>query len=116
MEIVKGFPSTMQDDYQLNLINMIRHGVRNFEKREIVWKQGDTMHRHTYADAYERIKRLANALERLGVSVGDRVAVVGRKAHKLYRTARGVELLGPRHFGFDLDYVPIEDRMVEFGM
>ena len=49
-------------------------------------------------------------------SVGDRVAVVGRKAHKLYRTARGVELLGPRHFGFDLDYVPIEDRMVEFGM
>ena len=58
MEIIKGFPSTMQDDYQLNLINMIKHGARNFEKQQIVWKQGDEMFRYTYADAYNRIKRL----------------------------------------------------------
>ena len=29
-------------------------------------------------------------------------------AHALWRTAKGIELLGPRHFGFDFDYVPIE--------
>jgi len=44
-------------------------------------------------------------------AVGDQVAVIGRKAHPVHRTEKGVELLGPRHFGFDLDYVPIEDRM-----
>ena len=46
-------------------------------------------------------------------SVGDQVAVVGRKAHPAHRTEKGVELLGPRHFGFDLDYVPIEERVRE---
>jgi DUF917 family protein len=48
-------------------------------------------------------------------SVGDEVAVVGRKAHEAYRTERGLHLLGPRHFGFDFDYVPLEDRLKEFG-
>lgn len=46
-------------------------------------------------------------------SVGDQVAVIGRKAHPVHRTAKGIELLGPRHFGFDLDYVPIEERVKE---
>ena len=46
-------------------------------------------------------------------SVGDRVAVIGRRAHEMYRTERGVELLGPRHFGFEFEYVPIEDRLGE---
>jgi len=49
-------------------------------------------------------------------SAGDRVAVVGRRAHPLHRTGRGIELLGPRHFGFDFDYVPIEERMREPGL
>ena len=49
-------------------------------------------------------------------SVGDQVAVVGRAAHELHRTEKGIELLGPRHFGFDLDYVPIEERVKEFGL
>ncbi|MFQ5886918.1 MAG: DUF917 domain-containing protein, partial [Anaerolineae bacterium] len=49
-------------------------------------------------------------------SVGDQVAVVGRKAHEVHRTKGGIEVLGPRHFGFDLDYVPIEERLKEFGL
>jgi DUF917 family protein len=48
-------------------------------------------------------------------SVGDHVAVVGRKAHQAHRTPRGVELLGPRHFGFDFDYVPLEERLSELS-
>ncbi len=73
MDIVKGFPSTMQDDYQLNLINLIKHGVRNFDKQEIVCKVGDSMFRYTYADAYGRMMRFANALKGLGIGIGDRV-------------------------------------------
>ncbi len=48
-------------------------------------------------------------------SVGDRVAVIGRRGHEAHRTPRGIELLGPRHFGFDFDYVSIEDRRREFS-
>ncbi len=48
--------------------------------------------------------------------IGARVAVVGRKAHDAYRTQKGIELLGPRHFGFDLDYVPIEGRLTQSGL
>ncbi len=47
--------------------------------------------------------------------VGDQVAVIGRRAHEFYRTEEGIRALGPRHFGFDLDYVPIEERLKEFG-
>jgi len=42
------------------------------------------------------------------------VGVIGRKGHRIHRMPEGVEVLGPRHFGFDLDYVPIEDRVKEF--
>jgi DUF917 family protein len=38
------------------------------------------------------------------------VAVIGVKTFDdVWRTAKGLELLGPRHFGFDIDYVPIEE-------
>jgi hypothetical protein len=39
---------------------------------------------------------------------GHRVAVLGAKADKRYRTAQGLAALGPAHFGFDLPYRPIE--------
>ena len=45
------------------------------------------------------------------IAAGQRVAVLGRKAHAAHRSERGVAVLGPRHFGFDLDYVPIEKVM-----
>jgi len=45
------------------------------------------------------------------IAAGQHVAVVGRKAPAFYRSARGVTLMGPRHYGFELDYVPIEQRM-----
>jgi DUF917 family protein len=47
-------------------------------------------------------------------SIGDQVAVVGSKAWDGFRTEEGLKVFGPRHFGFDLDYVPIEDRLEEF--
>jgi DUF917 family protein len=39
------------------------------------------------------------------------VAMVGRKAYKIWRTRRGIDLFSPRHFGFDIEYRPIEDLM-----
>jgi DUF917 family protein len=42
---------------------------------------------------------------------GREVVVFGIKAHKIWRTKRGVELFGPRHFGFDIEYVPVDRRV-----
>ncbi len=40
---------------------------------------------------------------------GQAVAVIGMAAHPRLRTAAGIAVLGPRHFGFDLTYRPIEE-------
>jgi len=44
-----------------------------------------------------------------GYLVGSEVAMVGVPAAKQWRSEMGVELMGPRHFGFDFDYKPIEE-------
>jgi DUF917 family protein len=44
-----------------------------------------------------------------GYPMGQEVVMVGRPApHPAWRTPKGIEVIGPRHFGFDFDYVPIE--------
>lgn len=40
--------------------------------------------------------------------VGQELAIVGFRNHAIWRTPKAIEMLGPRHFGFDEDYVPIE--------
>lgn len=40
---------------------------------------------------------------------GKRVIVVGLKCFPLWRSEAGLELVGPRYFGCDVDYHPIED-------
>jgi DUF917 family protein len=39
---------------------------------------------------------------------GQRVTVIGFPCAPIWRTARGLELTGPRAFGYDIDYTPIE--------
>ncbi len=39
---------------------------------------------------------------------GAEVVLIGWPSSPLWRTPKGIEVFGPRHFGFDLDYVPIE--------
>jgi uncharacterized protein len=47
------------------------------------------------------------------VAEGDVMAVIGAKAPRPFiERPKGVELLGPKHFGFDLPFVPIE-RLVK---
>jgi len=44
---------------------------------------------------------------------GMNVSVVGFSAPEQWRTAKGLEVLGPAHFGFDAVYIPIEKRIKE---
>lgn len=40
---------------------------------------------------------------------GDEVVAIGIEGVEAFRTEAGLKLAGPRHFGFDIDYRPIED-------
>jgi len=42
---------------------------------------------------------------------GQNVAVIGVRARKQYATKRGIELLGPSHYGFDIEHIPIEQML-----
>jgi len=81
---IKGFPSTSQDDYQLNIMNIARHGVRNFSRQEIACQCPQGMFRYTYLDAFRRMNQFAGALKALGVSIGDRIGVLDWNSHRNY--------------------------------
>ena len=48
-----------------------------------------------------------------GVKYGKRVMVVGLPCYPLWRTPEGLALVGPRYFGCDTDYIPLEERIKE---
>ena len=61
-------------DYPLTLTPLLERARRLFPKKEIITKAGPNLERMTYGQMTERVARLANALEKLGVRRGDRVA------------------------------------------
>lgn len=95
MKVVKGFPATSQDNYQLNVTNIIKHAARSFGGQEIASRRLDgSMFRYTYKDAYVRMQRLADGLTQLGVGVGDRVGVLAWNTYENYEIYFGVPGLG----------------------
>ena len=44
-------------------------------------------------------------------SIGQKVAVIGFRCDPLWRTEAGLAVFSPRYFGYDVDYVPIEQLL-----
>ncbi len=44
------------------------------------------------------------------LAIGEEVSVVGLKAREEFSNDKGIDVLGPRYFGFDIDYVSIDER------
>ena len=42
---------------------------------------------------------------------GQAVTVLGYKSDPIWRTEAGLDVFSPRYFGYDIDYIPIEDRI-----
>jgi Acyl-CoA synthetases (AMP-forming)/AMP-acid ligases II len=85
VEIIKGFPSTMMDDYQLNVKQILEHAGKWYGEQEIVSRKKDnTIFRYNYREAFRRVKKLASSLKSLGVKVGDRVGVLEWNTHRFY--------------------------------
>jgi len=54
--------------------------------------------------------RTGEAITNPNCEEGMEVAVIGYPAPEIWRSPRGLELFGPRHFGYELEYKPIEEN------
>jgi DUF917 family protein len=54
--------------------------------------------------------KTGNAIANPAFQRGQMVTVLGFPAPALWRTPAGLRIFGPAHFGFDVPYVPIEER------
>lgn len=51
-----------------------------------------------------------------GLHYGARATVIGIPADEKWRTERGIEVAGPRYFGYEYDYTPIEELRGKVGV
>src|SRR5690625_2509140 len=94
-EIVHGYPSTMQDDYQLTMGRLIRQAVRAYPDTELVHRNSaGEWGRTTYAENLDRIERGAAAFAALGVQVGDRVGVMDWNSLRHYELYWAIPAIG----------------------
>jgi len=109
-------------DQPLLISGLIRHAARHHADAEIVSKNVDgSIHRYGYAASHARIQKLANALKRLGVQPGDRVATLawnGYRHFEIYYAVAGmgavIHTINPRLFPDQITYIAnhAEDKVL----
>ena len=100
-------------DTQLTINSLIEFAVKFHGSTEIVTRSVEgPIHRYTYADAYNRIGKLAHALAALGVVDGDRVATLAWNTYRhfeLYFAVSGMgavcHTINPRLFADQIAYI-----------
>ncbi len=113
-------------DRPLLISDLIRHADRHHGTTEIVSKTVEGgMHRYTYRDAHARARKLANALQKLGVGPADRVATLawnGFRHFEIYYAAAGsgavIHTINPRLFPDQIAYIAnhAEDKVVFYDV
>ena len=97
----------------LTLVHFLDRARRYFAANEIVWRRPDrSIQRSTYGEFHKRAQKLANALTRLGVKPGDRVATLAWNHGRHLEAYFGIPLCGgvlhtlnPRLSVQDLAYI-----------
>ena len=69
-------------NYQLLVPGLLDRADTYFPHKEIITREGDSVHRYTYRDLKKRVNRLTNALASLGVGKGDRVGTFGWNTYR----------------------------------
>ncbi len=100
-------------DHPLLVSDLIEHAARNHGFREVVSHTVEgPIHRYTFSDAHKRILKLANALTRLGVKTGDRLATFAWNGYRHFELYYGISGIGavchtinPRLFADQIVYV-----------
>jgi fatty-acyl-CoA synthase len=82
-------------DYPLTLTHLLERARRYFPRREVVSRLPDgTIHRTSYGEIHARASQLANALARLGVRPGDRVASLSWNHYRHLEAYAAVPAMG----------------------
>ncbi|HKX11273.1 MAG TPA: 3-(methylthio)propionyl-CoA ligase [Stellaceae bacterium] len=113
-------------DGPLLIQTLLDHAAQYHADTEIVSRTNEgPIHRYTYAEAERRSKRLANALRRLGIKLGDRVGTLAWNGYRHYELYFGVSGIGaichtinPRLFHDQLNYIVnhAEDALIFFDL
>ena len=110
----------------LLISSLIRHADRYYGNVEVVSRrvEGD-IRRYTYRDCHRRARQLANALEKLGVKMGDRVATLawnGYRHLEAYYAVSGsgavLHTINPRLHADQIAYIAnhAEDQYLFFDL
>jgi 3-(methylthio)propionyl---CoA ligase len=109
-------------DVPLLVSSLIRHAERHHGSVEVVSKTVEgSIHRYTYREAHARARRLANALQKLGINTNDRVATLAWNGHRhfeIYYAVAGsgaiIHTINPRLFPDQITYIAshAEDKVV----
>ena len=93
--MLRGIPSTMGDDYQLNVLSLLRHAAVNFPNTEVVHRRSDgDWGRSTYSEEMRRVSRMAHALTKLGIGPGNTVGVLDWNSRRHFELYFAVPALG----------------------
>jgi len=86
----------------------IGHELRIWIKNEniIAWKDGQMV--ATTPDLICVVNEKGYAITNTELKKGMTAAVIGVKAPDVWFTSKGMEIFGPKHFGFDCSYAPIK--------
>ncbi len=94
-------------EYQLTLPTILRRAEALFGKKEIVTCLPDkSIHRYTYRDFARRAKKLAVALQQLGVRRGDRVATLSWNHYQHMEAYYAVPCMGAIVHPLNLRFSP----------
>ncbi len=84
----------MMMDYQLTL-NTILSRVKNlYPKKEVVSRDFSGTFVYTYADMYERIKKLGNVIKELGINKGDKIGTLAWNNHRHLELYFAIPMMG----------------------
>ena len=103
----------LMQDYQLTVQTILDHAALNHGEREMVTRSIEgPIRRYTYRDLRVRALRVAKALQKEGVVLGDRVATMAWNTDRHMETWYGImgigaicHTLNPRLFAEQLIYI-----------
>ena len=103
----------LMQEWPLLVPTILDHAARWHGEREIVTRTVEgPMHRTTYAEIHSRARRVAKALQRLGVRPGDRVGTLAWNTHRHMESWYGImgagaicHTLNPRLFPEQIVYI-----------
>jgi DUF917 family protein len=84
------------------------HNFRSWIKNEHIFAWRDSKPIAMPPDLIMFLDHRGHGITSDTLAPGLEVSVVGAKAPEVWRTPKGLEYFGPKHFGFDVAYTPIE--------